>query len=112
MISELQDHAAGLDEFLLLSPGSFQMRHFPLKSLEARQQQESTVDIDVPNIKTKSGNTTVELIQSNDLKEEPDTGVNATVDIPNLDSTQSKTNSCVDNSVPLNTTTEQTNEKL
>lgn len=72
----------------------------------------STVDIDVPNIKTESGNTTVELVQSHDPKEGPDTGVNATVDIPNLASTQSKTNSCVDNRVPLNTTTEQTNEKL
>lgn len=72
----------------------------------------STVDIDVPTIKTESGNTTVELVQSHDPKEGPDTGVNATVDIPDLDSTQSKTNSCADNSVPLNTTTEQPNEKL
>ncbi len=72
----------------------------------------STVDIDLPTIKTESGNTTVELVQSHDPKEGPDTGVNATVDIPDLDSTQSKTNSCADNSVPLNTTTEQLNEKL
>ncbi|XP_058653406.1 uncharacterized protein si:ch211-126c2.4 isoform X2 [Onychostoma macrolepis] len=72
----------------------------------------STVDIDVPNIKTEAGNTTVELVQSHDPKEGPDAGVNATLDIPNLDGTQSKTNSCVDNSIPLNTTTEQPNEKL
>uniref|UniRef100_A0A672NNF0 Uncharacterized LOC107601110 n=1 Tax=Sinocyclocheilus grahami TaxID=75366 RepID=A0A672NNF0_SINGR len=72
----------------------------------------STLDIDVPNTKTESGNTTVELVQSHDPKEGPDTGVNATVDIPNLDSAQSKNNSCVDNTVPLNTTTEQPNENL
>uniref|UniRef100_A0A8C1R0I6 Si:ch211-126c2.4 n=1 Tax=Cyprinus carpio TaxID=7962 RepID=A0A8C1R0I6_CYPCA len=66
----------------------------------------STVDIDVPNTKTESGNTTVELVQSHDPKEGCDTGVNATVDISNLDSAQSKTKSCVDNTVPLNTTTE------
>uniref|UniRef100_A0A671LUU4 Uncharacterized LOC107658071 n=1 Tax=Sinocyclocheilus anshuiensis TaxID=1608454 RepID=A0A671LUU4_9TELE len=72
----------------------------------------STVDIDVPNTKTESGNTTVELVQSHNPKEGPDTGVNATVDIPNLDSAQSKNNSCVDNTVPLNTTTEQPNENL
>uniref|UniRef100_A0A8C1U7Z4 Uncharacterized LOC109102130 n=1 Tax=Cyprinus carpio TaxID=7962 RepID=A0A8C1U7Z4_CYPCA len=72
----------------------------------------STVDIDVPNTKTESGNTTVELVQSHDPKEGSDTGVNATVDISNLDSAQSKTKACVDNTVPLNTTTEQPNENF
>ncbi|KAK2891214.1 hypothetical protein Q8A67_013857 [Cirrhinus molitorella] len=67
----------------------------------------STVDIDVPNIKTESGNTTVDLVQSHDPKEGPDTEVNATVDVPNLDATPSKTNSSADNSAPLNTTTEK-----
>ncbi|XP_077092239.1 uncharacterized protein LOC143744546 isoform X2 [Siphateles boraxobius] len=71
----------------------------------------STVDIDVTNIKTESGNTTVDLVQSHDPKESPDTRVNATVNIPNLDSAHSKTNSSV-SSAPLNTTTEQLNEKL
>ncbi|XP_039521618.1 uncharacterized protein si:ch211-126c2.4 isoform X2 [Pimephales promelas] len=66
----------------------------------------STVDID-DNIKTKSGNTTVDLVQSHDPKESPDTRVNATVDI--LDSVHSKNNSSV-NSAPLNT--EQLSEKL
>ncbi|XP_056100032.1 uncharacterized protein si:ch211-126c2.4 isoform X2 [Rhinichthys klamathensis goyatoka] len=70
----------------------------------------STVDI-ADNVKTESGNTTVDLVQSHDPKESPDTRVNATVDIPNLDSAHSKTNSPV-NSAPLNTTTEQLNEKL
>ncbi|XP_042626244.1 uncharacterized protein si:ch211-126c2.4 isoform X4 [Cyprinus carpio] len=64
----------------------------------------STVDIDAPNIKTESGNTTVDLVQSHDPKEGPDTGVNATVDIPILDSAHSRTNSSVDNNEPLNTT--------
>ncbi|XP_043113401.1 uncharacterized protein si:ch211-126c2.4 [Puntigrus tetrazona] len=71
-----------------------------------------TVDIDVLNTKTESGNTTVELVQSHDPKEGPDTGVNTTVDISNLGGAQSKTNSCIDSTVPLNTTTEQPNEKL
>ncbi|XP_016423237.1 uncharacterized protein LOC107751955 isoform X2 [Sinocyclocheilus rhinocerous] len=79
---------------------------------ESNPSLNSTVDIDVPNIKTESGNTTVDLVQSHDPKEGPDTGVNATVDIPNLDSAHSKTNSSVDNNEPLNTTTEQPNEKL
>ncbi|XP_052470282.1 uncharacterized protein LOC128027000 isoform X1 [Carassius gibelio] len=64
----------------------------------------STVDIDIPHIKTESGNTTVDLVQSHDPKEGPETGVNATVDIPNLDSAHSRTNSSVDNNEPLNTT--------
>ncbi|XP_050983052.1 uncharacterized protein si:ch211-126c2.4 isoform X2 [Labeo rohita] len=67
----------------------------------------STVDIDVPDIKTELGNTTVDLVQSHDPKEGPDTGVNATVDVPNLDCTHSKTNSSVDKGAPLNTTTEK-----
>ncbi|XP_073677064.1 uncharacterized protein [Garra rufa] len=67
----------------------------------------STVFIDVPNIKTESGNTTVDLVQSHEPKEGPDTEVNATVDVPNLDATHSKTNSSADNSAPLNTTTEK-----
>ncbi|KAK7141447.1 hypothetical protein R3I93_015556 [Phoxinus phoxinus] len=71
----------------------------------------STVDIDVTNIKTESGNITVDLVQSHDPKESPDTRVNATVDIPNLDRAHSKTSSSV-NSAPLNTTTEQLNEML
>uniref|UniRef100_A0A671NIS1 Flocculation protein FLO11-like n=1 Tax=Sinocyclocheilus anshuiensis TaxID=1608454 RepID=A0A671NIS1_9TELE len=79
---------------------------------ESNPSLNSTVDIDVPNIKTESGNTTVDLVQSHDPKEGPDTGVNATVDIPNLDCAHSKTNSSVDNNEPLNTTTEQPNEKL
>ncbi|KAK7138120.1 hypothetical protein R3I94_013677 [Phoxinus phoxinus] len=71
----------------------------------------STVDIDVTNIKTESGNITVDLVQSHDPKESPDTRVNATVDIPNLDGAHSKTSSSV-NSAPLNTTTEQLSEML
>ncbi|XP_067312698.1 uncharacterized protein si:ch211-126c2.4 isoform X2 [Pseudorasbora parva] len=72
----------------------------------------STVDIVVPNTKTESGNTTVDLVQSHDPKESPITGANTTVDIPNIDSAHSKTNSFGDNTAPLNTTTEQVSEKL
>ncbi|XP_051774472.1 uncharacterized protein si:ch211-126c2.4 isoform X2 [Ctenopharyngodon idella] len=85
---------------------------FESQESKERFDPNSTVDIDVPNIKAESGNTTVDLVQSHDLKESPDNGVNETVDIPNIDSTHSKSNSSDDNNAPLNTTTEQLNEKL
>ncbi|XP_056328769.1 uncharacterized protein si:ch211-126c2.4 isoform X2 [Danio aesculapii] len=68
----------------------------------------STVDIDVPNLNTESGNATVDLVQSHDPKE----GHKTTVDIPNIEITHAKTASSSFNSAPLNTTTEQPNEKL
>ncbi|XP_068069458.1 uncharacterized protein si:ch211-126c2.4 isoform X3 [Danio rerio] len=68
----------------------------------------STVDLDVPNVKTESGSATVDLVQSHDLKEGPETNV----DIPNIEITHAKIISSSFNSAPLSTTTEQPNEKL
>ncbi|XP_051514711.1 uncharacterized protein LOC127418261 isoform X2 [Myxocyprinus asiaticus] len=71
----------------------------------------STLDIDVPMIKTESGNITVDLAQTHNPKEGSDPPGNATVDIPNLDYTHAKMDSQIDNNSPLNTSTEQPNEK-
>ncbi|XP_052006161.1 uncharacterized protein si:ch211-126c2.4 [Xyrauchen texanus] len=79
---------------------------------ESGPKLNSTVDIDVPMIKTQSGNTTVDLAQTCNTKVGSDPGGDATVDIPNLDCTHDKVNSHGDNISSPNTTTEQPNEKI
>ncbi|XP_051505896.1 uncharacterized protein si:ch211-126c2.4 isoform X2 [Myxocyprinus asiaticus] len=84
----------------------------PREGSESGPKLNSTVDIDVPMIKTQSGNTTVDLAQTSNPKVGSDPGGDATVDILNLDCTHDKVNSHVDNISSPNTTTEQPNEKL